>query len=100
MPILAIFTGKGFTKEMYENLRPEVKWETDNPEGGISHVASFDDKGNIHVADVWESEEMMNSFVQSRLIPAFQKLNIPIPEVQVYPAHNINAYKSIEKYIL
>lgn len=100
MAILAIFTGKGFTKEMYESLRPEVNWEKDNPAGGIFHVASFDDEGNIHVADVWESAEQMNEFVGSRLLPAFQKLNIPAPDVQVYPAHNINAYKLIEKYIL
>ena len=26
--IMAVFTGKGFTKDMYERLRQEVGWET------------------------------------------------------------------------
>lgn len=100
MPILAIFTGVGFTKEMYEQLRPEIKWEIDNPKGGISHVASFDEEGNIHVADVWESAEEMDEFVKTKLAPAMQKFNIPMPKVEVFPTHNINAYKAIEKYML
>ena len=84
MAILAIFTGKGFSKEKYEALRPEVNWEHDKPVGGVFHAASFDEEDNIHVADVWESEEAMNNFVQSRLMPAFQKLNIPQPSVDIY----------------
>jgi hypothetical protein len=28
MAILAIFTGDGFTKQMYEELRKEVDWNT------------------------------------------------------------------------
>ena len=98
MAILAIFYGKGFKRENYEALRPMVNWEKDNPAGGIFHVAGFDDKGDIHVADVWESEEKMNAFVQSRLMPAIQKLGIPPPQVEVYRAHNINAYPSVEGY--
>ncbi len=27
--IMAIFTGKGFTKDMYERLGQEVRWETE-----------------------------------------------------------------------
>lgn len=100
MPILAIFTGHGFTKDMYESLRPEVGWEHNNPKGGIFHVASFDESGNIHVADVWESAEFMNEFVATCLAPAMKKLNIPMPKVEVYPAHNVNAYKSIKQYTL
>lgn len=100
MAILVIFTGEGFTKEMYEKLRPEVNWEKDNPAGGIFHVASFDEDGNLHVADVWDSAEEMDEFVKNRLAPAMQKFNIPMPKVEVFPAHNINAYKAIEKYIL
>ena len=27
--IMAVFTGKGFTKDTYERLRQEVRWETE-----------------------------------------------------------------------
>jgi hypothetical protein len=46
MAILAIVTGDGFTKEMYEQLRREVDWEHKHPTGVIFHAASFDNSGN------------------------------------------------------
>ena len=98
MPILAIFTGN-VSKSQYEALRKEANWEGEQPEGYVFHAASFDDSDRIHVADVWESVESMNAFV-GRLRPVLKKLGIAQPEVAVYPAHNINVYKSIEKYTI
>lgn len=100
MAILAIFTGKGVTKEMYDQLRAEVDWEHQQPQGAISHTASFDEAGEAHVADVWNSPDELNVFVNTRLMPAFQKLNFPPPEVEVYPAHNINVFSSVRPYII
>ena len=98
MAILAIFTGKGISKDAYDKVRKEVNWEQQYPEGAIFHAASFDEQGDAHVADVWASAEALDAFVQSRLIPAMQKLNVPPPQVEVYPAHNINAYAAIDQY--
>jgi hypothetical protein len=40
------------------------------------HTASFEKCGNtIHVADIWKSEEQMNNFVNSRLLPVMQTQN-------------------------
>ena len=100
MAVLAIFKGVGFTKQMYEALRPEVRWETDLPPGGLFHACGFDAEGNLHVADVWDSEEQMNAFVGTRLIPGFKKLGIPIPAVSVFPAHNVNVYPEANKFLL
>lgn len=97
MAILAIFTGNT-TKDEYDALRKEVDWEKSWAPGAIIHVASFDDSGAIHVADVWESPEKLNAFVEQRLMPAFQKLNLTPPKVEVYPAYNVNAHSSISKY--
>ena len=96
MPILAIFTG--LTKDQYEALRKEIDWENDWAPGAIFHVASFDDGGGVHIADVWDSEQQLNAFVEKRLMPAFQKLGASPPKVEVYPTHNINAHSSISKY--
>lgn len=98
MAILAIFTAPGFTKEMYEAIRKEIDWEHDLPPGGVFHAAGWDDAGGVHVADVWESPETLNAFVSTRLMPAMQKLNAPQPKVEVYPAHNIDAYGTIDQY--
>jgi hypothetical protein len=97
MAILAIFTGS-ISKDQYEALRAEINWEAKKPKGGIFHCAGFDEAGHIHVADVWDSPEAMNQFVESELLPAFTKLKFAPPNVEVYPAHNINAYGSIDRF--
>ena len=97
MPILAIFTGD-ITKDQYDALRKEIDWENDWAPGAIIHAASFDDNGHAYVADVWESAEQLNAFVEGRLMPAFQKLNLTPPHVEVHPTHNINAHSSVTRF--
>ena len=99
MPILVLFTGN-ITKDDYEAIRKEVHWEDQLPPGALFHTAAFDQNGHAHVADVWESEMQMNDFVQSRLIPAFQKMKVNPPNVEVFPTHNINAYEGLSRYTL
>jgi hypothetical protein len=97
MAVLALFTGK-LTKAQYDTLRREVDWEHKQPAGGVFHAASFDDAGNVHVADVWESPEALNAFAETALMPAFAKHQITPPSVAVYPAHKIQAYAAIQNY--
>jgi hypothetical protein len=97
MPVLAFFTGK-LTKEQYDVLRREVDREQKYPAGNVFHAASFDDAGNVHVADVWESAEELNAFAQTTLMPAFAKHNIAPPTVSVFPAHKVIAYAGVDKY--
>ena len=54
MAIMAIFTGKGFTKDMYERLRQEVEWETQPIAGWMMHVVCFDESGDIRMVNIWE----------------------------------------------
>ena len=98
MAILAIITGKGLAKDMYETLRKEVKQETDHPDGMVMHAAGFDENGEIHVIDVWESKEKMDAFFGGRLIPVMQKNNMPVPKFEVYPAYNVDVMQAADKY--
>ena len=100
MPVLVLFDHPDVRKEQYETLRREVNWERQFAEGGMFHAAAFDEKGGIHVADVWESQQALDAFVANRLMPVMQKHNMPQPNVQVFPTHNINALPSVEKHIL
>ena len=97
MPVLALFTGK-LTKAQYDVLRKEVDWENKNPPGIIFHAASFDDQGQVHVADVWESADQMNAFAKDHLMPAFAKHHITPPSVAVYPTHTVLAYKPVGQF--
>ena len=97
MTILAIVTGEGMTKEMYERLRKEVNWEGNPPPGVIFHAASFDSSGNLRVADIWESEEQLNNFANTRLMPYLQKANVSPPKGEIFPIHNVYPVPGTER---
>ena len=75
------------SKEQYEQARKLAAWETNVPKGAKYHVAWFAQDG-FHVIDVWDSAEDFNRFLESRLMPAIQKIGIAgQPQVQFDPAH-------------
>ena len=92
MAIIAIITGRGFTKDMYESLRQEVGWETEPIDGWMMHAVHFDESGELHMINIWESIEKNNEGFVSRLMPVMQKIGIPEPRVEVYPAYNVNVF--------
>ena len=99
MAILLINRGDGFTKDIYEKARKEVNWEGNRPPGIILHAASFDDSGsNIRVADIWESEDQWNNFLNTRLMPYMQKEKVPPLKNEIFQIHNINALSAIDSF--
>ena len=92
MAIIAIFTGKGFTKDMYDRLRQEVGWEAEPIDGWIMHAVRFDESGELHMINIWESTEKMEEAFVSRLMSVMQRIGIPAPQVEVYPAYNLNVF--------
>ena len=93
---MAIFTGKGFTKEMYERLRQEVGWETEPIDGRLMHAVCFDDSGDIRMTNIWESTENMEDGFVSRLMPVMRKIGIPPPQAEIYSAHNLNVFATTD----
>ncbi len=91
MAILVIGKGVGLTRDIYENGRKEVNWESNPPPGMIFHLASFDDSGNLRFVDVWESEEQLTNFMNTRLMPYLHKVNVPSPKGVIFPIHNVYA---------
>lgn len=98
MAILAIFKTNAITKETYEELRKEIDWERQHPDGETLHVAAFDDSGKFCVADIWESEEHLNNFLNNRVRPAMNKNNVPMPEGEIFQINDVSAFPAIEKY--
>jgi hypothetical protein len=98
MPILAIFKASNIKKTDYETLRKEVNWEKQKPHGMLIHAAAFDDSGGIHVADVWESREMLDDFFNKRLLPAMKKHNISPPTGEFYTLHNATLHSGAERF--
>ena len=79
----------GVTQEQYDRLKDLVGWEREAPQGGILHLTSFSPQG-AHVVDVWESQEACQRFLEHRLMPGVQQLEIQgEPDVQFYPLHDL-----------
>ncbi|MFP5245675.1 MAG: hypothetical protein ACLGH0_03190 [Thermoanaerobaculia bacterium] len=79
------------TREEYEEVRRDVNWEGDVPEGAKFHVAWFGEDG-LRVLDLWESEENFQTFVRDRLMPGVQKAGIAgEPKITFGASHAIFA---------
>ena len=79
------------SKEQYEQVRGDVKWETNTPDGAKFHVAWWGADG-FHVLDLWDSREQFERFVQDRLSAATQRAGISTqPNVEFSEAHAIFA---------
>jgi hypothetical protein len=98
MAIHLFVRGDGFTKDIYENARKEVNWEGNPPPGLILHTVSFDNSGNIRVADILESEDQWNNFLNTRLMPYMQKAKVPPLRTEIFPIHNLNALPGLDSY--
>ena len=96
---MGIFKVDGITRQMYETLRKDVDWEHNHPKGFIFHSDAFDDSGNtLHVADVWESEEDLNDFFSSRLMPSMKNNKIPEPKAEIFQINDVSAFPGIDKF--
>ena len=58
---------------MLDAVTDEMGVDDNLPPGGISHL-HFEKDGRAHGADVWDSVEAYEQFVQSTLMPAMGKL--------------------------
>jgi hypothetical protein len=88
MATVMVMNWSGITLEHYEAVRRETNFEGVVPKGGKYHVA-WGTKDGIQVVDVWDSQAAFENFLQTRLMPAVQKLQIPgQPKVEFFPAYN------------
>lgn len=88
MTVLAIFDVHGDTEELlnsYEKAMPTIV-ET-APAKPVSHVCARTDSG-IRIFDVWQSEEVLQDFVQNpRFQAAITEAGLPQPDVTVLSVH-------------
>ena len=91
MAIMMRMDWAGATQEQYDQLREAVDWEGDRPDGGMIHLAAFDESG-AHITDVWESAESFQRFTEDRLMAGVAKVGIPgEPQVTILPLHALFA---------
>lgn len=88
---------EGATLEMLDQVTRQMGVDTDPPAGLVVHT-HFEEAGRVRVIDVWDSQEAFDSFQQSTLMPAMQKVAAeqgmdisqgPQPESSVLPVHGV-----------
>jgi hypothetical protein len=96
MPYAMHMRWPGVTIEQYEQVRDKVRWEEDQPDGGLLHVSAHDGEA-LRVFDLWESPQQFQEFVDSRLMPGVQAAGIQAePEVTLCEVHRMYAPRPIE----
>ena len=82
------FTPSGFTQDKYgEALSKLEAAGAGAPEGRSYHVA-LETNGEIHVFDVWESQETFEAF-GATLVPIMTELGVAPGEPMVARVHNV-----------
>ena len=88
MAIVLRMTWPRITPEMYAEVRRRTNWISRPAPGGDVHIASFDLDGTLHCTDVWQSQEALNAFLETRLLPTVQDLGITaVPEILIDDCH-------------
>lgn len=84
------FSPKGFTQDKYdEAIRQLEAAGAGAPEGRSYHVA-LETNGEIHVFDIWESQEAFEAFGPT-LLPIMAGLGVDPGEPRVARVHNVIA---------
>jgi hypothetical protein len=89
--LFVTFEAPGMTIEQYDRVMEVLEMRTDDdmPDGAASHVAGSTGDGILAV-DVWESEEALGGFVETRLKSALREAGVDPDslDVRVVPVHN------------
>jgi quinol monooxygenase YgiN len=90
MAVLMILDWKGVSADDYERVNEAmgIRTDADAPEGLLLHTAAVTDDGDVIIADVWESEQALGRFAETRLMPALRQVGVPEVPPRVMPVHN------------
>jgi hypothetical protein len=87
MAVVLSLRWSGVTPAQYDTVRDAVRWEEQEPEGAMLHVAWFEGSA-LHVTDVWNTQEDFERFFADRLMSAVKEADIAgEPETEFSPLH-------------
>ena len=90
MAILMILEWQGVTTDDYARVNETIGIHSnaDAPDGLIEHICALTDDDELVIADLWESEEKLGTFFETRLGPAIHQLELPESQPRIAPVHN------------
>jgi hypothetical protein len=97
MAIMALFRSPRVDRTVYDAIIQELDLERQPAAGALTHACGFDDQG-ICVADVWESRQDFDAFLNDRLRPVFAKLNLEFEQPTVFDAYAFTVTDEVDRY--
>ena len=100
--IMMILEWQDVSVDAYERVNDAmgIRSDADAPEGLIEHVAALTEDDELVIVDLWESAEALDRFVQTRLGPAIERLELPQSEARIAEVHNHRAGAAGEGNVL
>ncbi len=90
---VGVLTNLQTGSDEYDQVNAIIKPKENPPEGLIVHTAGQRQDGGMRIFDVWESEQVYNSFREERLMPAVKEVlgEIPAepPDIEIYELHDL-----------
>ena len=90
MAILMILEWQGVTTDDYARVNETIgiHGNADAPTGLIEHICALTEDDELVIVDLWESEQELGTFIETRLGPAIQQLELPESAPRILPVHN------------
>jgi hypothetical protein len=82
------FTPSAFTPDAYDDVIKRLEAAGAGAPAGRLHHTAMETDGQIHVFDVWESQEAFEAF-GATLLPIMAELGADPGQPMVMPVHNI-----------
>ena len=102
MAVLMIIDWEGVSTADYDRVNEAMGIHSDAnaPDGLLMHTAAVTEDGGLIIADLWESEEALGRFAETRLMPALKQVGVPEAQPRVMPVHNRLRGRSADAAVL
>src|SRR5687768_16425010 len=91
MAVAMFMSWPGITPDQYDSVMARLDLDANPAAGGVLHLAALTDEG-LEACDVWQTEQAFHRFLQHRLLPLAQELELDgEPEISLMPLHNLYA---------
>ncbi len=88
MSVLIRFAPASMTAQQYDEVIRRLEEGGDWPPDGLDAHVCFGAEGNLHVSEVWDSQEQLSTFGE-RLMPILSEIGIEAGEPELVEVHNI-----------
>jgi hypothetical protein len=91
MAVAMFMQWPGVRPDQYDAFMARLDLDANPAAGGVLHLAALTEEG-LEVCDVWQTEQAFFGFLQHRLLPVAQELELEgEPEYRLIPLHNLYA---------